>query len=342
MVRARVAVNPLSVDRTLVIKALPQQEDLRAFQRELASYKYVTALPNAARPGPQLIASDFDDRLLVLSDLGSGRSMSDLLRTGDATEIARGTSAWGQALGRMHAATVGGESDFQALLRRSSTESSGDLLAEHAVRAADRFESVTALLGAPAPAAIGQRLHAACELFAEGEHRAFSPSDVGPENILINDGLRFMDYEWGGFRDATLDITYAVVTAAAGMALAETDIRTRIEIDMVDAWRAEVKGMWPSLAGDRDLAGKLLTARLLWCWLSTCWLLPGEPAVGGLLATDSGDVTGGHEWALHTSDARVIVSRWADLAAAADRADDTDLAEFADATGTALRQFWFS
>src|SRR5690606_40710317 len=42
---------------------------------------------------------------------------------------------------------------------------------------------------------------------------SFSPSDLCPDNVMINnDGARFLDYEWGGFRDATLDISYALVS----------------------------------------------------------------------------------------------------------------------------------
>ncbi|NED69223.1 hypothetical protein G3I15_50720, partial [Streptomyces sp. SID10244] len=74
-----------------------------------ASYKYATALPTESRPGPQLIASDPDVRVLVLTDLGHGRSLTSLLSGTDVVETSHAVSAWGQALGRMHAATVGGE-----------------------------------------------------------------------------------------------------------------------------------------------------------------------------------------------------------------------------------------
>ena len=138
VVRVRVAANPLSLDRSLVIKALPEHEDPHAFHREIASYKYATALPSESRPGPQLIASDPDIRLMVLSDLGHGRSMTDLLSGVDPVETSRAVSAWGQALGRMHAATVGGEGDFLALVRRgpSGTEG-GDSMRDAARRAVD-------------------------------------------------------------------------------------------------------------------------------------------------------------------------------------------------------------
>ena len=61
-------------------------EEPHAFHREIAAYKYATTLPTQSRPGPQIIASDADARVLVLSDLGHGRSMSELLTGRDVTE----------------------------------------------------------------------------------------------------------------------------------------------------------------------------------------------------------------------------------------------------------------
>ena len=120
VVRVRVAQNPLSLDRSLVIKALPEHEDPQAFHREIASYKYATALPNESRPGPQLIASDTDLRIMVLSDLGHGRTMLEYLAGVDPVETSRAVSAWGQALGQAIedvATTPAAEVDQQVLAK---------------------------------------------------------------------------------------------------------------------------------------------------------------------------------------------------------------------------------
>ncbi|GAC68816.1 hypothetical protein GS4_19_00060 [Gordonia soli NBRC 108243] len=349
VIRARVVRNPLSMDRTLVIKALPEDEDPHAFHRELASYKYATALPTESRPGPQLIASDPEARVLVLSDLGHGRSMTALLSGPDITETSHAVSAWGQALGRMHAATVGGDADFRALLRLGSVAADGmDILRESAERSIDGAPSVLADLGVELTDPVADALRAACGLFTDGEHRAFSPSDVGPENILLNDvGVRFMDYEWGGFRDATLDVAYAVVTFGARLSTANIAHRVDLEVALVDAWRSEVYPIWPILGHDRDLGRKVLIARLLWVWLSTVWMLPADGDGAGQFADDSETVVAvpagyTHDWALHTNDPRVIVSRWSDLAAAAVRASNTDIADFATSVGIALQRDWLS
>ncbi|MEO9328578.1 hypothetical protein [Gordonia aurantiaca] len=366
VVRVRVAQNPLSLDRSLVIKALPEHEDPKAFHREIASYKYATALPNESRPGPQLIASDPELRIMVLSDLGHGRSMLEFLDGVDPVETSRAVSAWGQALGRMHAATVGGEVDFLALVRRGPSGTEGrDILRDEARRSVDALPGHAAALGVEVPPRVLEELETAASLFDEGEHRAFSPSDVGPENIMLNDdGVQFMDYEWGGFRDATLDIAYAVVTMSAQLPPRLASRATDLEVSMVDAWRSEVNPIWPTLAHEREMQRKVLVARLLWVWLSTAWMLPGDAE---LIDPDSADADASveitpfdpglensagapepgttgftHDWALHTNDPRVLVSRWNDLAAAASRAGEDEISAFATATGAALQRIWLA
>ncbi|GAA1480669.1 kae1-associated kinase [Gordonia sinesedis] len=350
VVRVRVAQNPLSMGRSLVIKALPEHENPHAFHREIASYKYATALPTASRPGPQLIASDANVRLMVLSDLGHGHSMTTLLADGDVVEATRAVSAWGQALGRMHAATVGGEGDFLALVRRGAPDSvRHDILRDEAARAVREARQRSAALGVPMPDRVVDMLEAAQTLFEHGDHRAFSPSDVGPENILLNDdGVQFMDYEWGGFRDATLDIAYALVTFASRLGPRGVSRRLDLEVSMVDAWRSEVDSIWPSLRHDREMQQKLIAARLLWVWLSTVWMLPADSAddvsAEPLAGADAGDTMPhglAHDLALHTNDPRRIVSRWADIASAA-RGADTPVADFAGATGLALQRTWLA
>ncbi len=332
VVRARVAQNPLSMDRSLVIKVVPTDEPADAFARELASYKYANALPMHSRPGPQLIAFDNIARLLVLSDLGHGRSMSELLSSADWADPSHAISAWGQALGRMHAATVGGESDFDALLRHGPGGGSTEVLPAQAHAAVGLGpEVMTRHLGLPVHDEFMALLRRGEALFAEGEHRAFSPSDVGPPNILINDqGVQFMDYEWGGFRDSTLDIAYAMVTFTGVLARRWAERRTDLETAMVDGWRSEIEAIWPALGHDGELHRKVLTARALWVWMSTVWMLPVD------LEVDPQS----HGLALHTTDPTIVVGRWTDLAAAAERAGHRAIAEFAVATASALGAAW--
>lgn len=336
VIRARVLDNPVSLDRTVVVKAFDDQTAASQVLREIASYRYATALPTKSRPGPQLLASDFDERLLVLTDLGHGRPMVELLGSTDIDEVERGVSAWGQALGRMHTATLGGEEDFETLMRVSGkikggkgrVTVAGGGIGDEAAASVTAHAAMLAEIDVELPEDSRKLLDSGLTLFAGGDFRAFSPADVGPGNILINgDGVQFMDYEWGEFRDATLDVAYALATFPA---LLSTDVvmdRPRLERALVHAWRGEVKPLWPSI-NDRRLARRIFTARALWVWLSTYWMVQGDAT--------------GHDWALHTTDARVVLARWADLADAGELAGvDDAFVDCADRVQEALRIYWF-
>lgn len=342
VLRARVIGTRYALPRTVVIKSLSSGGVWGGFTRELASYRYVTALARCSRPGPELLAADPRAGVLVLSDLGDGSSMTELLATERRERVVQSLSAWGQALGRMHAATVGGEQDFDALLRLG-TGRPADPIAREAVAAPVTVKRIAESVfgpGTPAgspPPEVSRLLKRAAGLLAGGDYRVFSPSDVGPENILINDeGVKFLDYEWGGFRDASLDIGYALVTypghlrrqrgAGAGSEPGSDQAITALDAALAEGWRAEVVGSWPSLEGDRHFRTKLLTVRLLWVWLSTTWVLPGR----GLRA----DLQG---LALYSSDARVVLDRWRGLARAARAVDYEPVAEWADAVADGLR-----
>ncbi|GED97882.1 hypothetical protein [Gordonia crocea] len=345
VVRVRASRNPVSPDRTLVIKALGADDEAESFHREIAAYQYATSLSGDSRPGPQLIAYDAARRVIVLSDLGTGRSMADLLAGPDVEEVSRAVSAWGQALGRMHAATIGGEEDFNALVRRSHARILHGAPTTWAARVAAELPGVAQSLGVDLPESVIARLDDAVRLFDEGDFRSFSPSDVGPENILINaDGVRFMDYEWGGFRDATLDVAYGLVTFPEHLGSRPAAARAALETALVDGWRSEAQAVWPAMADGAAIADLVASARLLWVWLSTVVFVgvaddtPAEGLEQMMLA---------HDWAISTTDPRVACARWLDLADSAERAAGRnprlrDLGTFSAAFAAALRREWLS
>jgi hypothetical protein len=123
-----------------------------------------------------------------------------------------------------------------------------------------------------APAAV-QEAHAAVRLLGGTRFRAFSPSEACPDNNLVTSrGFRFVDFEWGCFRDVVLDAAYFRVPFPA--CEASFALPVRLADAMLEAWRAEVVGVWPELDEPDRLRDRLLDAQLLWVWLCTWWLLP--------------------------------------------------------------------
>jgi len=333
VLRVRAEENPFSLPKTMVIKrmlgactgrqAVAARE---AFLRETVSYQFGNALRPEHRPGAELFAHDVEDGLLVLSDLGNGPTLADVVLRGEESTVQHGLMAWAQALGRMHAATADGEDDFRALLRRAKRGTWPYPLADGAEQALQQLpQLLDSQLGVPTPSAVRDRAASTQRLLGSDALRAFSPSDLCPDNAMITDeGVRFLDFEWGGFRDVTLDAAYALVPFPACWCIHEvTDTQAE---ELVQAWRSEVVGVWPELADDRVLWPRMLDAQLLWVWLSTFWFLPGAP--------NRAD-PGGHHPLTYTRRGALQV-RWHQLARAAERGGDDAVASHAQSVARAL------
>jgi hypothetical protein len=344
VLRVRVAENAFSLPRTLIIKQLRGgAHDRRvgglapgvasidsAFLREAVSYQFTTALSSAHRPGAYLLAHNLAERLLILSDLGENASLTAVLQSGVEPSSRNALMAFAQAMGRMHAATVGREADFVALLRRVDVVHRIDGIAQQAETAIGEVPGLlTRELGIEVPGEIAQRIVAGNRLFSAGRYRAFSPSDLCPDNVILNEhGARFLDYEWGGFRDATLDIAYALVSFPG--CLCDVELSRERARQLVEAWRSEVVGVWPSLADDDVLAERILEARLIWVWLTTYWFLPADHA----------RIAAAREHGLSIPRSAALINRWAALAEDARCTGDDVLGDFAEHVSATLEEHW--
>ena len=275
--RARLARNPFSLPRTIVVKHYlgdPDPDRPDPFHHEVASCQLFTALPADARTSPVLIAHDQQARLLVLEDLGRSSTLADKLFGPDPAAARSNMLSWARALGRMQAATAGREGDFGALLRRLGERSWRDPVAEDARVALAKGPALLAReLGVDPSAAAVLEAHETARLLGGTRYRAFSPSDTCPDNNLVTSrGVRFVDFEWGCFRDVALDAAYFRVPFPG--CEASYALPAGLSDTMLDAWRNEIAPVWPDLDDPEVLERRLLHAQLLWVWLTTWWLLP--------------------------------------------------------------------
>lgn len=330
--RARVARNPFSLPRTLVVKHYlgdPQPDRPDPFHYEVASCQLFTALPSDTRPSPVLIAHDPHARLLVLEDLGRSSTLADKLFSPNPAAAQRCLLGWARALGRMQAATAGRENDFGALLRRLGERAWRDPIAEDARSALAGLPGLlTAELGVTVPPAALNHARETARLLGGARYRAFSPSDTCPDNNLVTSrGVRFVDFEWGCFRDIALDAAYVLVPFpgcescfALPPGMADT---------MLEAWRNEIAAIWPDLDELGQLDSRLLAAQLLWVWLCTWWLLPRIRVRDAPVGPDAG-----RSPRISTA----LSHYWSALGRAADRGGLGATAELAAAVGAGLRE----
>lgn len=334
VVRVRVAENPFSLPRTLVVKHYldePAVHGADRFSYEAASCQLLTAMPSEERASPMLVAQDPTHRLLVLEDLGRCATLADRLDERDPKAAERALLGWARALGRMQASTAGREDDFGALLRRFGERTWRDPLAEDARAAlAEVPDQLAQLLRVEAaPAAVAEARGAARLLGGSG-HRAFSPAEIRPDNCLVTgSGSRFLDFEWACFRDVALTgASLRLPLPSGGPAHAQPPGMAEA---MVAAWQAELTPVWSDLADPDVLRDRLLHAEVLWVWLATRALLPGVVGAAGSLRPAHVVVADpGHDAPA------VLRSLWRRLGTDAERAGRIATAELAASTVGAL------
>ncbi len=274
VLRARVAPSPFLQQRSVVIKYMPVTDllyDKSTLLREIVAYQFTTSLSEEVRPGPVLLAYDVDQRLIILSDSGDGDTFADLLDTHDEQLRVSILRNLGEAIGKMHADTASKEQDFQILLKR--------MFAKYPVVQAlfgyrERLLMASMTVGLELLSRAGIQISQTVRDFAEdagrrlmsGQHRAFTPFDLSPDNIIVSDRTHFLDYEWAGFRDATFDV--ACVIAGFPQFLFSQPI-TDDEADVfIESWVHEVGKIWPNVNNSTRLSARIVTAMVGWALTS--------------------------------------------------------------------------
>jgi hypothetical protein len=104
----------ITTDRSVILKRRREREG--GFGAELAALEYLNAMP--APVAPRLIAADAQAGLLLMEDLGRGASLADALLTGDQERARAGLVSYTQALGAMHAWSMGRPDELASLRAR--------------------------------------------------------------------------------------------------------------------------------------------------------------------------------------------------------------------------------
>ncbi|MFP7364742.1 phosphotransferase [Corynebacterium callunae] len=284
VLRARVANSPFLQQRSVILKFVPATGDVfddSALVREVVSYQFTTSLTEDVRPGPVILAYDIDKRIIVLSDSGNGDTFAELLeqRTGDQRmQILRNL---GQSLGSLHAATADREADFDILMARMLARFPGTTTLQ---KQRDRLLPAAIDLGIKVLEDAGIKIPAVVKEFARdakrrlisGRHRAFTPFDLSPDNIIVAERTHFLDYEVAGFRDATFDL--ASVIAGFPQYIFTHPITDDEADELIDSWVQEVRGIWPNVNNEERLQARVVTALIGWALSSVAVMKLGSLA----------------------------------------------------------------
>lgn len=193
-------------NETLVVKTYPDgAEGRESYAAEAAGL----ALTGESGFGPRLLVTSQRDRLIVMTDLGNGPSLADLLLGGPADAAQAALITWARACGELAVAMAGREAELVRLLaaHRMGTETSP---AGHWLeRRIEEIPGILTALHVPAPAGLDADLAEVTAILQPGRYPVFSPGDICPDNNLLTArGVRFVDYESAEFHSAFLDAAY--------------------------------------------------------------------------------------------------------------------------------------
>ncbi|HVX43457.1 MAG TPA: phosphotransferase [Mycobacteriales bacterium] len=178
-------------------------------RREYAGLRTLTDL--GLNLCPRVLAGSDAEDTLILSDLGPGPSVVDLLHGDDPAAAERALQDVARALGRIHAAAADSEELFDS---HYSSFASGELPSDRPIPALDdplgEWSEVVGVfeeLGFPSPR--GSDLQDWLEAYSDGRFRTFVHNDLNPQNaVCVDGGIAFVDFEGMGYRNIGIDAEF--------------------------------------------------------------------------------------------------------------------------------------
>jgi hypothetical protein len=217
--------------------------------------------------GPELLAIDQPERVLVMADLGTAPTLADLLLGADFDAACDGLITWAVALGRLAADTADRRDEFDLIRSRFDTGEPEILGVDWLAESFEYLPEAVAAVDVKTATGFDDELAS----LLDNRYYAFSPGDTCPDNNLMTDrGMRLLDFEGAGFRPVFLDAAYCRVpfpTCWCVFRLPPT-LATAAE----EAYRAEIVRAYPDLADDARWHRGVLGATVAWALLNTTML----------------------------------------------------------------------
>jgi hypothetical protein len=270
---------------TVVVKSYPGDEDGPAsFAAEAAGLAVA-----AGGLAPELLAADPASLTVVMSDLGSGPSVADVLLGDSAPAASRALLDWAAACGRLSAGAAGRLADFDTAKSRylagRPDEAYAARLRERVLTAGEQAARLAArpgggLAGLRVPDGLTAELRTVAGTVDAARFPIFSPGDICPDNNLMTGrGIRFLDFESAAVYSAFLDAAYIRMPFATCWCVFRLPFALAAAAE--SAYREQVAGVHPELADDGIWAAGLTSAVAAWTLSSMYWLLPRSVAGDG-------------------------------------------------------------
>jgi ankyrin repeat protein len=346
LLRCALAAAPAGAPGTVMVKRRrPADYDpenhasfaTRGLYRDWAGLEFLTGIGAELVGSPRFYGGDRAAGFVVMEDLGQPKGLDHYLLEGSAEQAERGLVLLATTLGRMHAATLGREAEYDRIRGALGPGDGAERRREEAdeVRRNGRtlLERCSGL-GVATPGAVERDLEAVAASVADpGPFLAYTHGDPCPDNNALSlsqdgpggDRFRLIDFEIGGYRHALRDGVYGRIRFPTCWCVRDLpeDVIRRME----DAYRAELVKGCPAAADDVTYLRALAEGAGAWVVNTVTW------SVSHSLDYDLW-------WGVATHRQRVLM-RLAALAELTRRAAHLEaLGETAARLGDALRARW--
>jgi Ser/Thr protein kinase RdoA (MazF antagonist) len=275
----------VGTDRSVVLKRRGDQD--RGFGAELAALEYLNGMPVPV--APRLVAADAQAGLLLMEDLGPGASLADALLAEDRERAQAGLVSYAEALGAMHAWSMGRPGELAGLRARYAPGAPpGPAWLGAVGRGRGPFLKAVAVLGLPVDG-VGAEVGELSLLLNGPGYLGLVHGDACPDNVRLRAGRGWIfDFETSGWGPIVLDAAYLLAPFPSCWCFAA--LPAEVAAPALDAYHAVVRGAGLELGPDWDAA---MAAAL------AAWIVARGPMLTRVLEQD-------REWGTTTLRPRLL------------------------------------
>jgi hypothetical protein len=186
-------------------------EQGKRFLNDWVGAEFLSSLHSHYRINPVFYGGDLEQGFFILEDLGEHHNLVNPLLQGNPARAEAGLLKYYTALGTLHAMTAGKAREFESMF--SARFPGQQPFAEELLGIGERMQKVHELLeqlGVPANKEMVDEIIEVTDAVSQpGRFLAYIHGDPCPDNLFdMGDHDRFIDFEWGHFGHALLDVVY--------------------------------------------------------------------------------------------------------------------------------------
>jgi hypothetical protein len=246
------------------------------FYNEWASTAFLNGLSADPPFCSRLYGGDRNQGVIVLEDFGEGESLASRMQASDRQALESALFVYARTIGRMHAATVRRQAEYDAV-RQSFSGSASRPEASGAKWLRENLTTIVATMG-DIGVEVADGFLSEAESIAElidnpGSFLAFSAADMCPDNqrLVGAHSMLVFDFEFAGFHHALLDAAYLLVPWPS--CWCANRIPDDLSHSLVEAYLAEIVSAIPDAADDNVFRPQLAACCAYWAVESVSWSL---------------------------------------------------------------------